>query len=485
MRPAIDIVDPPSPNDIVVLDDEGNQPITAKRRRIDECIDVDAVDPVPAPSSSRRPPSPPLPTQFLEEMFPDVQPVYLYQKLEELDGDVERAVEELMKTVKDLPKRQSFDQRKDQIDFRVVNADVAMSPLYIAQCFQILCDIFPEIPSYYVRTAMAIHNSQFTPTYLILKERLSRPDETRGFLKRKGKQNKRKGADQSNEPLDSRLGREIRPFIPWFRYKPQSSDRTQAPEVKYECGCCCDEYAFDMMTQCEEGHLFCMECANRAAKEAIGIRKGRVKCMDMSSCPYSFTDGELRRFLSEADFEGLSKIRQEEAIRQAGLEGFTECPFCSFGVQLTTLPEEDKLLYCQREECKAVSCRLCKQLNHLPLTCEEYKKDKKLDVQHTVEEQMSEALFRACPKCGKKIIKEDGCNKITCVCGQYMCYVCRKAIKGYDHFNRAGSSCPLHDDAATRVANEVQHAYRAAVDANQIDENDLQIDVPTATNILR
>jgi TRIAD3 protein (E3 ubiquitin-protein ligase RNF216) len=37
----------------------------------------------------------------------------------------------------------------------------------------------------------------------------------------------------------------------------------------------------------------------------------------------------------------------------------------------------------------------------------------KADKRHAVEDAMSEALIRKCPKCAKPYIKDSGCNKIT------------------------------------------------------------------------
>ena len=56
------------------------------------------------------------------------------------------------------------------------------------------------------------------------------------------------------------------------------------------------------------------------------------------------------------------------------------------------------------------------------------------DVRVAVEELMSKALIRVCSKCRAEVVKNAGCNKVTCRCGQKMCYVCRAPVKDYAHF---------------------------------------------------
>ena len=76
-------------------------------------------------------------------------------------------------------------------------------------------------------------------------------------------------------------------------------------------------------------------------------------------------------------------------------------------------PEKDKLLHCQNSNCQVVSCRLCLERNHLPLSCKEFKEENGLDARHGIEEAMTEALIRKC-SCGAKFFKDEGCNKMTC-----------------------------------------------------------------------
>lgn len=39
---------------------------------------------------------------------------------------------------------------------------------------------------------------------------------------------------------------------------------------------------------------------------------------------------------------------------------------------------------------------------------------------------MTEARIRNCPKCKAPLLKEGGCNRVTCRCGGTICYICRK-----------------------------------------------------------
>lgn len=59
-----------------------------------------------------------------------------------------------------------------------------------------------------------------------------------------------------------------------------------------------------------------------------------------------------------------------------------------------------------------VTCRKCQKPDHLPKSCEEYAADLKTDTIHKVEEAMTEALLKRCPKCSLPILKEDGVSSL-------------------------------------------------------------------------
>ncbi|KAK0128941.1 hypothetical protein ONS95_000885 [Cadophora gregata] len=89
---------------------------------------------------------------------------------------------------------------------------------------------------------------------------------------------------------------------------------------------------------------------------------------------------------------------------------------------------------CQNEECARASCISCSKAWTDIHICHE----SSLQALRTqVELAMSLAIKRTCPRCNTSFVKSSGCNKLTCVCGYQMCYVCRKDIgngEGYRHF---------------------------------------------------
>lgn len=95
---------------------------------------------------------------------------------------------------------------------------------------------------------------------------------------------------------------------------------------------------------------------------------------------------------------------------------------------------------CQNPNCKRNSCLKCHKAWHDPHSCHE---PLLLSLRQSVEAARTNAVKRVCPRCGTAFVKSSGCNKLTCVCGYSMCYLCRKNIgktgenegaEGYRHF---------------------------------------------------
>ncbi|KAL2266901.1 hypothetical protein VTJ83DRAFT_4178 [Remersonia thermophila] len=125
-----------------------------------------------------------------------------------------------------------------------------------------------------------------------------------------------------------------------------------------------------------------------------------------------------------------------------------------------------------------------------------------------VEQAMSMAVKRVCPRCSTSFVKNSGCNKLTCPCGYKMCYVCRKDIGGsgdgpdvgYRHFcqhfrphgdGRKCDQCNLcnlwetedTDEVLRKAKEEAERKWREAegreLSGSDVDASYLETGLPT------
>lgn len=100
---------------------------------------------------------------------------------------------------------------------------------------------------------------------------------------------------------------------------------------------------------------------------------------------------------------------------------------------------------CQNPSCLRSSCLSCHKSWSDIHVCNE---SSLVALRTQVEQAMSMAVKRVCPKCNMSFVKNAGCNKLTCPCGYKMCYVCRADLteEGYrhycDHFRPDGDPRP-------------------------------------------
>jgi TRIAD3 protein (E3 ubiquitin-protein ligase RNF216) len=264
-----------------------------------------------------------------------------------------------------------------------------------------------------------------------------------------------------------------------------------------ECSACFDDLPMNRQIHCNGvvAHFICFDCVLNYIKSEIGQSRCRVLCT--AGCGAGFATNQLNLLEDKEMLVKLGQLQQEKDIRDAGLDDLEECPFCDYKAILPPI-EEDFEFRCANPECEKISCRRCKSISHIPITCEQHAKDNKINSRHKVEEAMTAALVRSCNKCTKHFIKESGCNKMSChSCGNLQCYVCSQNIRDYNHFDQnprgtaamAGSSksklCPLYDNVEERHEREVKEA-EAAARAQVVEDNpdvsaeDLEIKVSDA-----
>ncbi|KAF8499743.1 hypothetical protein F5888DRAFT_1685256 [Russula emetica] len=337
---------------------------------------------------------------------------------------------------------------------------------------------FRDLDASFISETFSSHENHYAPAYLFLLQLGASPISVLPVAPNPGK-GKAKARNKSSHDEEEFMKEHT-----WLVQKLETRQGSPVPDLTsehleegegVECGCCFTTYPFSEMAQCTDTHLFCKGCVTSYTSTKLGEQNAELHCMDISGCKMGFPESELRRILPTKLFDLYEQIRQRRDIELAELEGLEECPFCDYKVVLDVDFETDKVLTCQNEACLKVSCRKCKKEDHLPKSCEEMEEDKMLDGKHAIEEAMTRALMRNCPKCQKAFVKEYGCNKMICTyCSAMSCYVCRSVIHGYEHFDQsrprdaqpASSSskkCPLWDSAGDRHAKEVAAAADKAL----------------------
>ncbi|KAL2829279.1 hypothetical protein BDW59DRAFT_38650 [Aspergillus cavernicola] len=376
------------------------------------------------------------------------------------------------------PKRKREDSSEDADRWEDNTAYQSNAILYTQAAADILAREFPFIPVQHFRKVLS-EKKRLYHTFLTL----FADDNLLGQSERSFTRLKKCRVISNHRyisSLDSSLTRELNAakkeaatLEASVRKKRQKEEAEKANEEEctrtgntIECQCCYDEAPANRCVPCEGTnlHFFCFTCIRKSAETQIGLMKYEIKCFDFSGCQAIFARPHLKEVLGSSLMEKLDSLQQDDEVRKAGLDGLEDCPFCDFKAVLPPV-EEDREFRCENPSCQVASCRLCKEKSHIPLTCEESKKDKGLTERHEVEEAMSKALIRNCPKCSVKIVKEFGCNKLQCPqCRTLMCYICQKDITkdGYGHFGRACAQ----DDAMMqeREEREVREAEKAAIE---------------------
>mmetsp|Transcript_51298 Transcript_51298/g.58125 ORF Transcript_51298/g.58125 Transcript_51298/m.58125 type:complete len:839 (-) Transcript_51298:69-2585(-) len=213
------------------------------------------------------------------------------------------------------------------------------------------------------------------------------------------------------------------------------------------CGICYDDVAKEECVPCKKnGHLFCRDCIIQYAESQIfgsgnlGIDQEtkkpalEIKCCDSGGCKSGFGDKQLQNALPRKIWEKYLELQTTAQIQQAGLLGnVSTCPKCGYQAELA---ETQMVFECPVQDCQFSSCKKCGKASHIPLRCEEVAQQKRQDDGRLkIEEALSEAKMRICPRCKKKFIKSDGCNRMTCACGMKICYMCNTSLDAtYSHF---------------------------------------------------
>eukprot|EP00434_Breviolum_minutum_P023068 symbB.v1.2.020353.t1/scaffold1703.1/size108286/5 len=199
------------------------------------------------------------------------------------------------------------------------------------------------------------------------------------------------------------------------------------------CLCNCPVADGHQLQRCK--HIFCSHCLRsyvetRLSEAAVygllcpflpelhgnGVHGGLN-----AGCGHEIPDEEVQRLCGE---ETLVQLQRFRAMRQD--ENFRECPSCQTRVLGGSAARRQRTLTCPH--CSLVFCFIHSNA-HPGQSCWQFEMTQRLTSMRAAVHLAN--VSRRCPRCGMKIIKDGGCNHMTCAfCGADFCWLCGRHLSG-------------------------------------------------------
>ncbi|KAK7082050.1 E3 ubiquitin-protein ligase rnf14 [Halocaridina rubra] len=274
---------------------------------------------------------------------------------------------------------------------------------------------------------------------------------------------------QNSQNYDSRTIQDIAPKANLLKILRDYDDEMRKKVFatkSYECKVCfMDKSGADCLEFWPCRHVYCKECMTSYFE--VQISEGNIKFL---RCPEDKCDSEANPKQVQELVPDTLYQRYEDMLLNSTLSSLGDiqsCPriHCQYPVTI-----EDRQGHCP--SCKFVFCGLCRFGWHGIEPCRIRKGELRdimevylngsLDIKQGMEDRYGkkylttlkdeylslsylEANSKSCPKCGAKIEKIDGCNKMTCqYCSIYFCWLCMSLLdksRPYEHYNNRMSPC--------------------------------------------
>lgn len=181
------------------------------------------------------------------------------------------------------------------------------------------------------------------------------------------------------------------------------------------------------LTAC--GHAFCDDCWSGHLKSRIGEGQSRrLRCM-APKCAAVVPEPDVLRIMRSRDPESAATyeraLRDSYADDNARVTWCPSTPHCGNAVRAPRgtegRPGEPQCL------CGKCFCFSCKAEPHSPASCVMFREWERKNSDESETHTWIAAHTKPCPKCGKLVEKNGGCNLVSCQCGQCFCWLCGQA----------------------------------------------------------
>ena len=234
------------------------------------------------------------------------------------------------------------------------------------------------------------------------------------------------------------------PILLESKFNSKNLNNSHFYEIKYEdilqyntvCSICFSNIISTRLGSCK--HLFCNDCLNQYIKSHILNKSLEITCPELR-CSCKLNLATVMKYLDSNALFTLyfNKLVQNTVL---GDENIKQCPTpsCSyiavrnivkFRINRINIPS---VVSCF---CNKTWCFNCQKEDHWPASCElfekyqqQYKNDVGTLFDHYGNIYRTSVEYRKCPFCTSPVIKNGGCNHISCVCGEHFCWRCLKPL---------------------------------------------------------
>jgi ariadne-1 len=197
--------------------------------------------------------------------------------------------------------------------------------------------------------------------------------------------------------------------------------KTRPSRKKVTCMVCFEDFSPRAISAMDCGHSFCNDCWTGYFVAALDSGKKQIRCMEVK-CPAICDEDVVQRLLRRRDPAAAERLRdfllRSYVDDNSAVKWCPSVPHCGRAIRLAAAETEP---LCEVEcPCGTSFCFRCAATTpHSPCPCVMWER---WEVKGQSEAENVKWLLvntKNCPKCFKPIIKGEGCNLITCSCGQY------------------------------------------------------------------
>lgn len=203
------------------------------------------------------------------------------------------------------------------------------------------------------------------------------------------------------------------------------------------CPICYDKTTLPIELGC--GHNYCLSCFRHYLVSAPDTKAFPLLCMgNEDTCKAPIPIPIIRKYLTQLQFDRLVEIAFFTYIeKNPNKIRYCPTPDCPQVYMCAGRDAENKVQQCP--SCLMSICTSCHNESHTGMTCAElqlYKDPTEQERRNEVWAQ--ENGVKRCPRCSVWIMKEEGCDHMTCLCGAHICWRCMKLFSSgdiYQHIN--------------------------------------------------